>query len=87
MARGQRHGFMKDVTPGSLFMDSNNPWGLPKNFDWLAEEAYVKPKKENTYSRMGTTTIPTSAIITRPPTSAPTVKQSRWNRWKSYFQT
>lgn len=84
VATGQRHGFM-DVTPGSLFMDSNNPWGLPNNFDWLAEEAYVKPK-ENT-SRIGTTSIPTSAIITRPPTSAPTVKQSVWNRWKSYFQT
>ena len=77
MATGQKHGFM-DVTPGSLFMDSNNPWGLPKNFDWLAEEACVKPK-ENTTSRMGTST-PTSAV-TRPPTSAPTVKQSVWSRW------
>ncbi len=85
VAIDQKHLTM-DVTPGSLFMDSNNPWGLPKNFDWLAREAYVefpmKQVRSFDYSFMGTA-IPT-AEITLPPTSAPTVKvkQSFWSRWK-----
>ncbi|KAL7497753.1 hypothetical protein ACHAWT_007266, partial [Skeletonema menzelii] len=48
VATGQKHRFM-DVTPGSLFMDSNNPWGLAKNFDWLAEEAYVNIAEVRSY--------------------------------------
>lgn len=37
VAATQAHDFM-DVTPNSYFMDPDNPWGLPKNFDWLAKE-------------------------------------------------
>ena len=85
VATGQKHRFM-DVTPGSLFMDSSNPWGLAKNFDWLAEEAYVNIAEVRSYydySHMNmVTSFPTSAI-TRSPTSAPTVKQSIWSRFKS----
>jgi hypothetical protein len=34
---GQGHNLM-DLTPNSYFMDSDNPWGLKRNFDWLAKQ-------------------------------------------------
>mmetsp|Transcript_4513 Transcript_4513/g.9353 ORF Transcript_4513/g.9353 Transcript_4513/m.9353 type:complete len:107 (+) Transcript_4513:985-1305(+) len=83
VAIGETHDFM-DVTPGSFFMNIYNPWGLPQTFDWLAEEAYIRQSEEKMRSYDASSTgmsFPTSAV-TQPPTSAPTVKQSIWQRLK-----
>jgi len=63
-----------DVTPGSLFMDIYNPWGLKQNFDWLAREGRLVQLQSYDYSSTPTS-FPTLAV-TWPPTSSPTVNES-----------
>ena len=46
---GKGHTFM-DVSPASEFMNPDTPWGLPANFDWLAEQGRVQPEPEATSS-------------------------------------
>jgi len=70
---GQTHDFM-DVTPGSLFMDIYNPWGLKQNFDWLAREGRLVQLQS--YDDSSTPTSFPTLAVTWPPTTSPTVNES-----------
>jgi hypothetical protein len=44
-----------DVSPNSEFMNPDTPWGLPANFDWLAEQGRVSSPSGVCSSNSGTT--------------------------------
>lgn len=90
VAATQAHDFM-DVTPNSYFMDPDNPWGLTKNFDWLAKEGRLMNSDDAQSSTASTTSnfinsptsSPIASKVSTSPVSSPT-KSGSASIWKLF---